>query len=419
MTPPKQPLMVVCWVAALNLAALVPSSQVSRAFPCSPRSSALFASVDSQPVEAPEQPPLPPPSRGLAVLGLVPVAWGTYGPAIKTLYALDSPPPELLFAVLNYVISAAALTVVSSILSQSPSPQNAGTSDTIQPVDGPQAASAPDGFASVLGLSPPVALAGIELAAYLFVGTTLGLFGLQRTTSGRAAFIVQLTTVIVPLLEAALARTAPSRKTLGLCASAFAGVALMVTAGGDSGQAAPTLVGDGLMALSAVAYSLQVVRLGYHAPRHAPIELARAKEAFRLLYAIATLGVGLAFAPAQAASLAAFLSSFVAAPDQAALALALVAWSGVVTTAFATWGQTYGQSAVSAPTASIIYASQPIWSSAFGYAVLGETFGPQAAAGACIVLAAVGAAAVGAAAVPTARQVGKDSGGSGLGSEKM
>lgn len=48
---------------------------------------------------------------------------------------------------------------------------------------------------------------------------------------------MQLTTVIVPLLDAALARTAPAKQTIALCVMAFAGVALMVTAGTEGEQA--------------------------------------------------------------------------------------------------------------------------------------------------------------------------------------
>ncbi|KAL3921998.1 MAG: hypothetical protein SGPRY_004715 [Prymnesium sp.] len=205
-----------------------------------------------------------------------------------------------------------------------------------------------------------------------------------------------LTTVIVPLLDAALARTAPAKQTIALCVMAFAGVALMVTAGTEGEQArvlgspywgemygrnffagglvlASTLVGDAMIALSAVAYSLHVVRLGYYAPRVPAIQLARAKEVphftsfalsdyvSRLVYAVVTLGVGLQFSVAQSDALTTFVSSFNSRPEQAAVALALICWSGVVTTAFASWGQSFGQSAVSPGTASVIYASQPIW----------------------------------------------------------
>lgn len=315
----------------------------------------------------------------LLVLMLVPVAWGTYGPSVKELYALDAPPPELLFSVLSYVVSVCSLVAVSAIRAAS------RKEDLPERVPG-----AGDSTQDAVPAGRGAALAGLELGGYLFVGSTIQIFGMQCTTAGRAAFIVQLTTVIVPLLEAALKRTAPSRETVGLCALAFVGVALLVTAGASGGATLPsTMLGDGLIGCSAIAYSMHVVRLSYHAPRLPPVALARAKEASRLVYATATLAAGLAFAPAQADALAAFAASFTSAPAAAATALAIIVWNGLVTTAFPTWAQSYGQAAVSAGTASIVYATQPLWSALFGYALLGETFGPQALCGAAVILAAV------------------------------
>lgn len=81
------------------------------------------------------------------------------------------------------------------------------------------------------------------------------IFGIQHTTAGRAAFLVQLTTVAVPLLEAAISRRSPPAATLGACAMAFAGVTLLLTAS-PAGAGAPsgsTAQGDALIVLAALA----------------------------------------------------------------------------------------------------------------------------------------------------------------------
>lgn len=339
--------------------------------------------------------PIPPPSPGpfppLLILLLVPLAWGTYGPAVKSIYALEAPPPELAFNWLNYIVSSSTLAAISQL-------RKPGVTDpTSVDSSGASDATEESNRASIL--------AGLELGGYLFLGSTVQIFGMRYTTAGRAAFIVQLTTVLVPLLDAFLSRRMPNRNALGGCALAFLGVSVLLTdGGGDSlafdlsaGPAAalaallssPTGIGDGLVGISALAYSLHVVRLSYHAPRLDPILLARAKEVARLAFATLVLAVGVSVSASQGDALLAFAASFRDAPSDAALAMSIVVWNGLVTTAFPTWAQSYGQRAVSAGTAQVMYTSQPLWSSLFGFLVLGETFSQQGAMGAFLVFSAV------------------------------
>ena len=365
--------------------------------------SAVAASALDEPPRAAAAAPAAP-LAPLVVLSLVPLAWGTYGPAIKSLYSLEAPPPELLFNWMNYVVSAATLVVVSLVRAQVEAPSNpsaslAGDSSSSEGASG--ASGGADG--SDVSDSPRSAmLAGAELGGYLFLGSTMQIFGLRYTSAGRAAFLVQLTTVIVPLLDALLVtKQLPRPRVLGACLLAFSGV-LLLTAGGGGGEGegaaavaalagglgGPSL-GDGLVGAAALIYSMHVVRLSYHAPRLNPLRLARAKEVSRLGYASATLAVGVALSSQQADALGAFVASFGDAPDAARLALGIVLWNGVVTTAFPTWAQSFGQARVSAGTAQVLYSLQPLWSSLFGFLLLGETFGAAGGAGAALILAAV------------------------------
>ncbi len=351
---------------------------------------------------SPDEPPPPAPSkagvRQLLVLLAVPLAWGTYGPSVKSLYALDAPPPELLFTTMTYVVSSSALALISLLRAASGSDSEGGdraaAASAVEGGGAEGAAPREEGAEGAEGATRSALLAGFELGAYLFLGSTVQIFGMRYTTVGRAAFIVQLTTVIVPLLEGLIYRRLPPRDTLAACALAFAGVSVLVTssaadvAGAGAAGAMPYL-GDGLVGLAAIFYSLHVVRLSVHAPRLPAIALARAKEVARLIYSSVVLGVGLIISSNQADELAAFVASFASAPAAAAVAVAIVVWNGLVTTAFPTWAQSYGQAVVSAGVASVVYATQPLWSSLFGYLVLGETFGPKAMAGAAAILAAV------------------------------
>jgi len=168
---------------------------------------------------------------------------------------------------------------------------------------------------------------------------------LQWTTADRAAFLVQLTTLLVPVLEATLFAGQPGVKPLtakawAACAiaalgviiisadgagvdfaalasaalhPAFAAVAalptdstgLAVAAAADavvSSSLAPSdlalsLRGDALVACSAIAYSFHVLRLGSIAPRTQPLDLAVAKAAAETAYSAVTLVILLGIAP--------------------------------------------------------------------------------------------------------------------------
>ena len=88
----------------------------------------------------------------------------------------------------------------------------------------------------------------------------------------------------------------------------------------------------------------------------------------------------------QASALTAFVSS---PPAAIGSALAIVLWTGLVTTAFPTFGQSFGQRVVPAATANIIYTTQPLWSAFFGYFLLGETLSNLSLVGAALIFAAL------------------------------
>ena len=109
----------------------------------------------------------------------------------------------------------------------------------------------------------------------------------------------------------------------------------------------------------------------------------------RLCLGTISLLLGLGTVAPQRQALVDFLSSFGTAPAEAATALAIVAWCGLVTTTFPTWAQSFGQRSIDPGTASVIYTAQPLWSAAFGYVLLGERLNGQALAGAAAILVAV------------------------------
>lgn len=313
----------------------------------------------------------------LAALSFTPFLWGTYGVAMKTLFSVPNSPPELLFNVFAAAVSASTLTTTSLIFKNSRSQSKSDSTE--------------NNF---------VQFAGFELGGYLFFASTLQIFALHYTSISRVAFLTQLTTVFAPLLSAITLRRFPSSNSLISCGLAFIGVLLLSFSNGVSSLQASMLstsskmfVGDILSLGAALIYTLHVVRLGVHAPRHEPLALATAKEQARFLFSIATLiaAVSLPQSLVPGLSPVVALTQFVASSSWAlALPVALIAlWQGGVVTALPTYLQSLGQRNISSSTAAVIYASQPLWSTMFAFILFGERLGAYGAAGGAVVLGAI------------------------------
>jgi hypothetical protein len=209
---------------------------------------------------------------------------------------------------------------------------------------------------------------GIELGTYLFLGNGLQVLGLKTVPADRAGFLVQLTTVMVPLVQATFAgdlRTIPGPTWLA-CALAFAGVVVMgmdgkdmlAAGGGDIISILQSVsnnftVGDGLIILAAFVYTLHVVRLGRYATETKPLTLAAYKATAEAVLSAALVaclwslsdgidGTGLlGFAQETGQEIASFVSAMMegipsgAVPLSALLpAIGATLWTGLVTCAY-------------------------------------------------------------------------------------
>lgn len=219
---------------------------------------------------------------GILILLTVPLAWGTYTPVVKYLYEkMDPSMPGFVFSAGYYVVAAISLSVLSQLQAKSNEYNDIKEEDNKITYRG-----------------------GLELGSYLFIGNGLQVIGLQSVPADRAAFLVQLTTVIVPLLSAFAAGNllAIPPQTWAACIIAFSGVIIMSADGSGSGDNAglfrPNSLefnvsqGDVLVLLAAVAYSMHVVRLGLYAPKTTAIKLAASKATTEALLSI-VLVVGL------------------------------------------------------------------------------------------------------------------------------
>jgi drug/metabolite transporter (DMT)-like permease len=277
------------------------------------------------------------------------------------------------------------------------------------------------------------ALGGIELGFYLFLGNIFQVIGLQTVPADRAAFLVQLTTVMVPLVSAWVSGRGLASipiLTWVACIIAFLGVIIMGM--DDNGQSAQMLSsdqinwgdivssvqisqGDELIILAALAYTMHVVRLGVYAPMTRPLTLAASKartEAFFSVILLLTLvfvanhGTGASFVQQLGKEIVKYFdtihtvivntdTSVEIQPEMNAssplpIFIAAILWTGMITSAYTIWAQSYGQRRINPIDSNLIYTTQPLFSSLFAYGLLGEKLGVCGWVGAALIGVALG-----------------------------
>ncbi|KAG8464781.1 hypothetical protein KFE25_010149 [Diacronema lutheri] len=332
---------------------------------CSSASPLMRTRADEQPVDV----------ARIGVLLTVPLAWGTYAPAVKVAFAAASEPavPGIALCAVQYLFAALALTAAGRFAGGGSGARLRGAARSS---------------------SRGVWAAALELGGMLFLANVLHVAALARLPTDRAAFLVQSSTILVPLMLAAQRggfKGVPAR-TWTACVLAASGVLAMSAGSPPSATLGAPSAGDGLALCAALIYALHVLRLSVLAPSHGPLRLATRKATCELLLASALLSALLVVPALPAgAELRAFAAQLSAmrAPELALLAAA-GAWMGAVTTGYTMWAQAYGQGGrVSAPVASLIYSSGPLWSAAFALALLGEKPRPEEAVGGALIVAAL------------------------------
>lgn len=273
---------------------------------------------------------------GSLLLLLVPILWASYSIVIKWLYRLPWALNPSLFNFLRLIVCSAMVTPTL-----------------------------------LKGVSRPAVTAGVQLGFLTVLVNILQIVGLRYTTASRAAFLSQLSTVLVPLLALSIGlERSPSAGVIVSAPLSVLGVALLTLDG-----AAPSFLGDSIMTGVAFVAAVYILRSKTFSslPSNA---LVATKTVFQTLFAgVFLLATGVK-------------QSFVGAtPLWLAVNAGLVVWTGFVVGFFATWLQMKGQTAVTASEAAVIFATNPLWS-AFMAISLGERFGPKGFAGASLILAA-------------------------------
>ncbi|AFZ56199.1 DMT family transporter [Anabaena cylindrica FACHB-243] len=204
-------------------------------------------------------------------------------------------------------------------------------------------------------------LLGLVFFAYLAIET----IALESIHANRAAFIVSLSAILVPLLGSFFGRRLPG-KTFFSAGLAVIGIGVMFWGGGVLG------IGDLLMLGDAVLYAVYTLILEQIAPRHPSLSLTSIQ-----LFVIAILGA---------------LWSNTSLIDEMNIInenWGVIFYLGLVATAIVIWLQTVAQQWIRSEEAALLYTLEPIFSAIFSFLILGEQLGLSGFIGATFVLSAI------------------------------
>lgn len=205
-----------------------------------------------------------------------------------------------------------------------------------------------------------VLLGSVYLASYLTLAT-----GVATIAAGRAAFVLSLNVILVPLFGLFLGRRLQAMAIVA-AGLAIAGIGIMSWEG--SGLSS----GDGWVFASALSYTVYILLLETATLRHSPLALSAMQLTF-------VAGVSVIWAAPEIV---------VQLPAIAAHWRQLV-YLSVVVTATTTIAQAVAQRWVSAHETALIYTLEPVFAALFSFWLLGEQLGGRGLAGAGLILAAM------------------------------
>mmetsp|Transcript_39870 Transcript_39870/g.59145 ORF Transcript_39870/g.59145 Transcript_39870/m.59145 type:complete len:467 (-) Transcript_39870:333-1733(-) len=217
---------------------------------------------------------------------------------------------------------------------------------------------------------------GIELGLWKGLGTTCHIYGMALTTANHGAFLLQLTTLIVPVLQGLRGAEKIPRQIQAAVVLALLGIYAFTqdpTSVSDivSGDASQIQLGDALVLGAAFFYSIYDIQTFYWGREVPRTELVTIKVGFQAL-----LSLGLCAIAARPETMDYLTTSGDGGPDWIVF-VPTVLWTGLIVNALATFLQVGGMQAVGPTRAQTIFASQPLWASIMNYVFLGATMGLQ------------------------------------------
>ena len=255
--------------------------------------------------------------RGLATVAFITLLFSSNSIALRAAFtAVEHVPPVLL---LNAIVSCAALT---SLVAGGP---------LLNSVTSAPSTLADDATDEIDAIS---LRAGAELGLLKCLGTSANLYGLSLTSADHGAFLIQLTTLIVPVAQGVSGVPIP-RRIWAAVGIALTGL-LLFTFDPDGG--ASSVQGDLACIVAACFYAAYDLRLFVWGKRVTSLRLITNKVASQAALSLAALAV-IGGGPT--------LQFFAEASGEELAAIApLVLWSGIVVNGVAPFLQVGGQQAV-------------------------------------------------------------------------
>lgn len=312
--------------------------------------------------------------QGLVVIGIITLLFASNSPALHMVFVNSTIPPPVFL--LN---AACSLVAMISMLGAGPLLDNAVDKPSLLEIERKQDGGGNNNLDKItrlfVGDQSQTLQAGMELGLWKFLGTLANVYGLSETSAGHGAFLIQLTTLFVPVAQGVSGVPIP-RVIWAAIALAISGVALF-TQDPNSGA---SWTGDVACIVAAICYATYDLRLFHWGKRVDPLELITTKIVTQTFLSISVL-VAFAWEPTM---------EFVSSGDANWTLFWLVTiWSGVAVNALAPFLQVGGQQAVGPARAQILYASQPLWAALLSWGLLHESVGIMGGIGGGMFLLAI------------------------------
>ncbi|KQY83333.1 multidrug transporter [Paenibacillus sp. Root52] len=210
-------------------------------------------------------------------------------------------------------------------------------------------------------------VAGAVMGTALFAAFVFITYGVQRTTTSQAGFLISLAVIFVPILTTTIHRRMPDRRLMMSIIVAVTGLGLLTL------QHELSLhTGDILCIVAALIYAIYIMIAGKFTPKHDPLTLGTVQLGVAAIWGI----------------VATFLFESPRLPDSPE-SWAAILGLGVLCSGIGYILQTLAQRHASPTRTSLIFSLEPLFAAAFAFSFQGETLTLQGYTGAALMLVGV------------------------------